>query len=70
MSEKIRAVVKRRSHSRSENGRLVTYKEGETLMATESEMKAFSDRLEESRRPEPKPKREPTPPAPPASGNE
>lgn len=40
-----RAEVYRKSHSRMEDGKLVTYAKGEELDATDRELKAFSDRL-------------------------
>jgi len=40
-----RAEVYRKSHSRIEGGRFVTYAKGEELDATDRELKAFSDRL-------------------------
>src|SRR5690606_24713181 len=40
-----RAEVYRKSHSRMEGGKLVTYAKGEELDATDRELKAFSDRL-------------------------
>ena|SRR5690554_4159016 len=40
-----KAEVYRKSHSRTEDGELVTYARGEELDATDRELKAFSDRL-------------------------
>lgn len=66
-----RAVVTRKSHSRIENGRPVTYRPGDPLRVTERELRQFGDRLrvqEEPARskPGPKPKTKPGP-APPES---
>lgn len=40
-----RAEVYRKSHSRMEDGKIVTYAKGEELDASDRELKAFSDRL-------------------------
>ena len=44
----MRLEVERKSHHRSENGKVVTYRQGESFDGTERELLVFSDRLKAS----------------------
>lgn len=57
-----RARVTQRHHNRRENGKKRRYEVGDTFQASESEMKAFSDRLEAA--PEPVAEKPSKPPKP------
>lgn len=44
----MRLEVERKSHHRSEKGKVVTYRQGESFDGTERELLVFSDRLKAS----------------------